>query len=406
MPNFRYQAFDKDTGQEKTGEIEAETEEEALKAVQAKDLSVFELEMKGEAKSSQDSRGSFSLFNSEKDNLILFTNQLANLLQAGVQLGEALEVAGRLLEAGDFKTAVQEIHSSLKGGKDFAEALADYPQYFSSDYISMVKAGEEGGFLGLACQRLADNLEQRSELKSFITSSLIYPFVLALVALAAIVVMLTYVLPNFSLIYDNYGEEVPAATQVLLDISQFLSSYWLIILLVGGGVLLGLAIFYQTEQGKRQVDNLLLELPFTGSLITNLTVIKLSRNMGSMVDSGVPLLRALQVSQHVTTNYLLQQALKQVTTQVQKGNQLSEALEQIEVFPEIVTYMVEVGERTGSLGPMLLQIAENFETKTRKTLDKTMKIFEPAVILIMGVIIGFIVISMLLPILSISDISF
>ncbi|OCL25995.1 type II secretion system protein [Orenia metallireducens] len=401
MAQFTYKAINQDTGQTVEGIIDADNSTIALEKIEAKNLSPFSLE-EGTKVEIKDTT---SLFINKENNLILFTSQLANLLKSGIQLGEALGITQRLIKEGKFKEIIVNLNKSLKGGKHFAEALSDYPNYFSDSYISMIKAGEEGGFLDLSCQRLAQDLEDHSELKSFIISSLIYPMILLLVALLAILVMITYVLPKFSMIYGKYGKSLPFSTKLLLDISQFISSNGLIIAIITLVTGLGIWQYYQSENGKKRLDQFILKIPILGSLITDLTIVKITRSIGSMLINGVSLIKALEVSRYLTNNSLFRRAIVKSITQVQRGNALSEALAKTEVFPEIVIYMIGVGEETGRLGTMLVQISENFEKNSRKKIEKLMKAFEPLVIFFMGLIIGLIVISMLLPILGVNNIS-
>jgi type II secretory pathway component PulF len=401
MAQFTYKAINQDTGQTVEGIIDADNSTIALEKIEAKNLSPFSLE-EGTKVEIKDTT---SLFINKENNLILFTSQLANLLKSGIQLGEALGITQRLIKEGKFKEIIVNLNKSLKGGKHFAEALSDYPNYFSDSYISMIKAGEEGGFLHLSCQRLAQDLEDHSELKSFIISSLIYPMILLLVALLAILVMITYVLPKFSMIYGKYGKSLPFSTKLLLDISQFISGNGLIIAIITLVTGLGIWQYYQSKSGKKRLDQFILKIPILGSLITDLTVVKITRSIGSMLINGVSLIKALEVSRYLTNNSLFRRAIVKSITQVQRGNALSEALAKTEVFPEIVIYMIGVGEETGRLGTMLVQISENFEKNSRKKIEKLMKAFEPLVIFFMGLIIGLIVISMLLPILGVNNIS-
>ena len=404
MANYSYQAINESNGNIKSGTVEAKNKQDAIRKIEAENLSVFELEAENQIEGETGS--GFSLFFNKQANLILFTNQMANLLKSGIRLGEALKIVSRLVKDNNFRKIIDQVHQSLIGGKGFAESLAEHPQYFSSSYVNMIKAGEEGGFLALTCQRLANNLEENSELKSFIISSLIYPVILLLVAIIAIVVMIIFVLPNFSSIYENYGTKLPKTTQLLLDSSDFLVNYWWIIILSIVGLVITIVSYYQSASGKKKIDSYLLEFPILGNFIISISIARLCKSIGSMLESGVPLLKSIRMSKNITSNVILQQGLAEAARKVKRGSHLSEALDKVNVFPEVVTYMIGIGEETGQLSNMLLEISENYEQDSKKTLEKFMKIFEPVVILIMGVSIGFIIISMLLPILGINNISF
>jgi len=402
MVKFSYKAIN-DKGQEVKGKMEALDTDDAKKRLTKQRLHVFELDQID--KESSSATFSFALAR-KNENRILFTRQLSNLLGAGVQLGESLQVIIKLLKPGAFRNIVVEIYEGLKGGNGFAESLAQYPNYFSKGYISMVKAGEEGGFLDLTCQRLAKNLEDNHRFKTFITTSMIYPMVLLVVSIMAVIVMLTFVLPKFLSIYENYRQGLPLSTEILLKVSNFLSTYWLIVFIVPLLSILVIRSYYKTEEGRSKIDELLLNLPFVGEFLIKVEVARISRTLGTMLDSGVNLLKALDISLQVTSNSILQKNLQVAREKVQKGGVLSENLENNSYFPQIAVHMIGIGERTGKLSAMLLQLADNFEEESKSSLEKMMKVFEPLVILVMGTVIGLIVISMLLPMLNINSISF
>ena len=405
MAQFNYQAID-NQGQEVTGSIEALNIEEAKRNLQQQNLYVFSLTTAGTSEEQASATETQVNFFQQQDDILAFTKQLANLLGAGIQLGEALEIISQLTAASQFNRVVKEIYNSIKGGQNFAEALQEHPDHFSKGYIGMIKAGEEGGFLDLTCQRLSQDLENSKQLKSFMITSLIYPLVLVIVTILAVIVMMTYVLPKFVSIYENYDNSLPYLTKVLLNTSQFLTQYGLWIML-GFILIIGVIYFYyqKNPDAQRKVDQLLLETPVLGRLVAMVNVTKIARNLGTMLESGVSLLKALKFSQHVTNNQVLKNALEESAQRVQKGSNLSEALEQTKVFAPLVIYMVGIGERTGKLPAMLLQLAANFEENYRGSLEKIMKVFEPLIILVMGVIIGLIVVAMLMPILDINTIS-
>ena len=397
MPQYEYRAINQ-SGQEVSGVIQADEEKLATKQVEEKGLHLFDLKEKEEEKSRN---VTFSGMKSRGSNLILFTKQLANLLQAGVQLGDALKIISQIFKPSqDFKEVVEGLYNSLKEGKSFGEALSAYPGYFSQSYISMIKAGEESGFLATTCRRIAENLESKSKLKSFIISSLIYPAVMVVVAIIAIGVMLGYVFPKFLDIYESYDRTLPFITRILLNISNFISAYW--IYLLGGIVLIiaALTLYFQSESGKKKMDQVVLKIPVLRSLINSLMINRLASSMGNMLKNGVPLLKALQISRRVVSNTLYKQALQRISLQVERGGSLAEAMGQYDLFDELVVYMIGVGEQTGNLADMMVQIEEQFREKYKNSLERLMKLFEPLLILVVGCIIGLIVIAMMLPILG------
>lgn len=403
MAEFLYQALN-NQGQEIESSLEAENLAQAQRSLEEQNLHVFELKAKEEAEQEQAAAGGLNFLQGQ-DELLDFTKQLANLLESGIQLGEALEIISQLTAGSDFNGVVRDIYASLKAGQNFAEALEEHPKYFSDGYIGMIKAGEEGGFLALSCQRLKQDLETSKELKSFMITSLIYPAVLVVVTILAVLVMITYVLPKFAAIYENYDDSLPYLTELLLNISGFISQYGLWIVLFATVAIIAAALYYQRDAAKKKVDRWLLMVPGLGNLLAMINGAKIARNLGTMLDSGVPLLKALQFSRRVTNNRALKEALSNSAQQVKKGSNLSDALEESNLFAPLLIYMTGIGERTGNLSSMLLQLAANLEEEYRGSLEKLMKIFEPLIILVMGIIIGLIVVAMLLPILNINTIS-
>lgn len=416
MGKYIYKAYD-NTGHLVEDELKAEDKKQALDFIQQNGLYPFKLQEISDPNFTtfsstdiesgnkfKDRTGSFS-FNvrGKKGDLMLFTRQLANLLGAGIQLGEALKIITELLKPDDFKETVKSVYSDLKGGKDFADALSKYPEYFSPGFISMVKAGEEGGFLAITFQRLLEYLETKEDLKSFLISSLVYPFILMIVAFLAIVVMITYVLPKFMSIYNSYNQSLPLPTRILLDISYIFQKYGVGILLIIIVIISGLIFFYKSKQGKIYIDKMFITLPFIRNYVINISLINLTRSTGTMLESGVSLLKALNVSKYITSNIIIQEAIEVAAVKVKRGRSFSEALASTDVFPPIVISMIGIGEETGKIDVMLIQIADNFEKEIKKALETMMKVFEPVIILVMGVIIGFIVIAMLLPVLGLNN---
>ncbi|MFW5972253.1 MAG: type II secretion system F family protein [Bacillota bacterium] len=402
MVEYNYKYYN-DIGDVVEGVIDADAREDAVARLSSQDIQPFSVELRKEAGSENISSSSSMNLRSKRSNIILFTRQLANLLLAGVQLSQALLIIERILNKGSFKDTVHDIHESLKSGRSFAETLAKYPSYFSDTYVSMIRAGEESGFLGLTCKRLAANLEEEDELKSFVTSSLLYPAILLLVSIVAIVIMLVFVLPRFVTIYESYNQALPYLTQVLLNVAGFLTTYgWFILGAIGSGIV-GLWFYYQTEQGKETFHRFFLKVPLIGSLVSEIETYRICVSLGTMLDSGVPLLKALRIVEQIAGNIYFRRAVATVWSKVRRGTHLSESMRNT-VFPDMAIYMVGVGEQTGELSDMLIDISDQYEKEYKNRLNRVMRLFEPFIILFMGVSIGLIVIAILLPILGISNI--
>ncbi|MFW6238526.1 MAG: type II secretion system F family protein [Halanaerobiales bacterium] len=399
MPQFKYRAINQ-AGEEVEGIVQADEEREATQKVEKRGLHLFDLREK------ENNGGGFSGFNRRGSELLMFTRQLANLLQSGVQLGDALKVIAGIIDSSVFKTVIENLYGYLKEGKSFAEALSTYPDYFPDSYVSMVRAGEESGFLPETCRRIADNLKSNKKLKSFIISSLIYPVVMLLVAIAAVVIMLVFVLPRFVKIYDSYDQSLPLITEALLGVSNFIYAYWLYILGGTGLFVVLFSLYWNSESGKKVKDKILLRIPVLRVLVKSLMVNRLASSLGNMLNNGVPLLKGLKISREVLNNSRYRKALQEIIFRVERGGSLAEVMGEFDLFPELVVYMIGVGEQTGNLAGMMLQIEEQYRAEYKNNLEKLMKLFEPLLILIIGCVIAVIVIAMLLPVLTLNTIQF
>src|SRR5690554_4303209 len=339
MSEFDYRGYNAQ-GEEVSGVVTADEREQVLDELEEKGVYPFELNLRNEGKAD------LNAGKNRSGELILFTKQLASLLSAGVRLGEALELIARMLKPGPFKEVVMALHNSLTSGLGFAEALKKYPRYFSPAYINMIKAGEESGYLGVTCRRLARSLEERKELRSFIISNLFYPAVLMLTALMAIIVMLTFVLPRFVAIYDSYNQSLPWITEIFLLFSSFLGRYGLLILLLLSLIFFLSRAYTKSAKGRSRLDRLLLDLPLIGDLLTGMEVCRLTDTLGSMLKNGVPLARSLEIVKDLSINTCFRKAVGSTTLRVRRGGYFSEALESTGVFPGPAIHLVGVGEQT------------------------------------------------------------
>jgi general secretion pathway protein F len=338
--------------------------------------------------------------------LLVLTQELATLIAAGLPLDRALSVLAGLTTKEELKKAVGEILRAVQQGKSLAEALAEYPKIFPPLYINMVKAGELGGFLDTALQRLAEYLERSQQVQDEIKSALTYPILLTFVGGASVIILLTYVLPKFAVIFGDLGQALPTSTRILLGISNGLRSYWWVLVLMGIGIWLGIRQYLATPQGRFAWDRLRLRLWLFGQLLTKREVGRFARTLGTLLKSGVPLLQALEVVQDVVENQMISRALREVRVGVREGQGIAGPLGRSGVFPTLALQMVSVGEETGRLDEMLMRVAEYYERDTYNQVKRLTSLLEPALILVMGLAVGFVVISMLSAVFSINDVSF
>jgi len=337
--------------------------------------------------------------------LVAFTQQLATLLEAGLPIDRALGIQEELTASPRLRTIIGDVLRSVRGGTSLGEALAKHhPRPFSRLYVNMVRAGERGGVLEQTLRRLAEFLEEAQEFRDALLSALIYPTLLAAVGGAAVVFLMTFVIPRFADIFRDLGSTIPLPTQVLLVISAWLRRYWWAIIGTALAAALALRVRMATPAGRLQADRILLRLPVLGRIALDTEVARFARITGTLLRSGVPMLAALAVVKDMMGNQVLARAVDSLGDGVRGGAGLSKPMVDTGVFPALAIHMARVGEETGRLDEMLLKVGATFETDTRKNLKRLVALVEPGIILMMGLVVGFIVVAMLLAILSITDI--
>lgn len=337
--------------------------------------------------------------------LVAFTQQLATLLEAGLPLDRALGIQEGLTANGRLRAITEDVRKSVRGGTSLGEALAKHhPRPFSRLYVNMVRAGEKGGVLEQTLRRLAEFLEEAQEFRDALLSALIYPSLLAAVGGAAVIFLMTFVIPRFADIFRDLGSAIPLPTQVLLSISAWIRAYWWAIAGAALAVALAVRVWVSAPRGRLQADRLLLSLPVLGPLTLQTEVARFARITGTLLKSGVPMLGALAVVREMMGNQVLAHAVDGLGDGVRGGAGLSKPMADSRIFPVLAIHMVKVGEETGRLDEMLLKVGATFESDTRKTLKRLISLVEPGIILFMGLVVGFIVVAMLMAILSITDI--
>jgi general secretion pathway protein F len=300
------------------------------------------------------------------------------------------------------KETIQSLLKSVRGGVSFSDALSKHPQIFPRFYVNMVRAGEQGGILGVTLERLNEFLESSKELKDHLISSMIYPAILFVTGGISIIVLLTFVLPRFSVIFAELGSALPVSTQILLMLSEGLKSYGWILLVAMIASWFALKNYIASDAGRYQWDGF--KLKFMKDTIQKLETARFCRTLGTLLSSGVPLLQALNNSREVIGNRVIALAIEDVSKGAKEGRGISEPLAQTGIFPPLALSMIRVGEETGTIDQMLIRIAVIYEKSLKQAVKRLMSLLEPLMILFMGLVIGFIVVSMLLAVFSISDI--
>ncbi len=339
-----------------------------------------------------------------QSDLLIFTQELSTLVEAGLTLDRSLSILAELTGNAYLSEIIHELLREIRGGKSLSEAIGIYPQVFPKLYVNMVRAGEAGGALDQILKRLVEYLDEVEELRSHLTSALIYPAILTSVAAVSIGIMVLFVIPNFAVIFENAGAPVPLPMRVLLAIAGFLTGYWWLLLALGFGAWWVLKSRLDTEEGRLNWDRMLLKTPVLGPVLQKAEVSRFSRTLGTLLQSAVPLIQSINIVKDVVGNQAIAVAMEPIKSGVKKGEGLAKPVREAQIFPSFALHLLEVGEETGRLDAMLLKIADAYDREMKTTLKRLVALLEPAIILFMAVVIGVMVVSLLYSILSINDV--
>ncbi|PIE67751.1 MAG: type II secretion system protein GspF [Deltaproteobacteria bacterium] len=338
--------------------------------------------------------------------VMVFTQDLSTLLDAGVPIDRSLAILMNIAENQRLKRLVGDVLKTIQGGSSLSDALSLHPKHFSDFYVNMVRAGETGGVLEDVLKRLGAYLERSQELKEFIKSAMVYPVFLMIVSGLSIIVLMTYVIPKFAAIFSDMGGEIPWSSRLLLSSSDLLRSYWWLLFAVCATLFFAVDRYRRTEGGRLKIDRLKLNLPVIRDFVKKSEAARFTRTLGTLVRSGVPIVTGLELVRNIIGNSVISASMGQVIRKVKEGDRLANPLEQTRLFPSLAIQMITVGEETGRLEDMLLRVADNYEKILRNTVKRFIGFLEPALILAMALIVGFIVISMLMAIFSMNELPF
>lgn len=398
MPAYSYSSTTRE-GVIIDGVIEAQDEKSALAIL--KNSGVIPLKIK--LRKSNVRIDKFS-FKSAKNEVQTFTTELYALLDAGLPLDRSLNILATITENNKMKDIISSVLRSIREGSTFSDALEKHPHVFSSLYVNMIRAGESGGVLEVVLEKLIDFLESSRELKDHVFSALIYPVILVITGITSIIVLVTYVLPKFSVIFRDLGTELPLPTQILIAFSNvILAAWWIIILITIAGWFV-FRNYLKTDKGRYNWDAL--KIKIMGDVILKLETARFCRTLGALLRSGVPLLKAIKNAKDIIGNYAISSALDKISAGIKEGQGIAKPLSDAKIFPHLALSMIKVGEETGQLDTMLIKIADTYEKSLKVSIKKFVSFLEPALILGMGLLTGFIVISMLMAIFSITDVPF
>lgn len=421
MPRYAYVALDS-RGQESTGSVEASSSNEAIG--QLRQAGYFPTSVYEEGKGGPDgetekrstaaprvARKSFAskeitLFQRKRikpKTLMIFTRQLATLIDSGLPLLRGLNVLAKQETDPVLKKTINKVADSVQGGETFSTGLAQHPAIFNDLYINMVKAGELGGVLELVLSRLAEFQEKAAKIKNKVAAAMVYPLIVMVLAVAIMAFLLVFIVPKFEAIFhDMLGDKpLPAITLFVIGVSRFVQDHWLVLL----GLVIALTAAYRfaasTAGGRSIIDRFKLRMPLFGSLIRKTAVSRFSRTLGTLVSSGVPILQALNITRETAGNTVIARAILQVHDSVKEGESIVQPLEASGAFPPMVVSMIDVGEETGQLPEMLLKIADVYDDEVDNSVAALTAALEPIMITILAVVVMTIVIALFMPLISI-----
>ncbi len=407
MAFFQYRAADQ-AGKIVEGVMEAEAEYGVISRLHEMGCVPLRIAMPSQrlAASGQQGTALFARRKVSQAQLLQFTRELSTLLGAGLPLDRSLSIIGNLIEEEEFKKALRTLLEAVRAGKSLAASMTEHPEIFPKLYVNMIRAGEAGGIMEAVLRYLAEYQEGTLALKEDIKSALIYPTILATAAGISLIVLFLYVIPRFSLIFNDVSKALPWITKVVIGFSEALAQYGWIILLLSMVAVAGAVFYVRTPEGRSEWDRLCLRAWLIGDLVRKFETARFARTLAALLKGGVPLLEALGTVQGVVGNRLLARAIGQVQVRVREGKGMARPLAESGLFPPLALNMIGVGEETGKLEGMLAEVAGYYDQEVKRTTKRLTSILEPVLILGMGLIIGIVVISMLLAIFSINDLPF
>ena len=336
--------------------------------------------------------------------LAIFTRQFATMIDAGLPLVQCLDILGMQQENQGFKQVILKVKEDVETGSTFADALGKHPNVFDELFVNLVAAGEVGGILDTILARLAAYIEKAMKLAKQIKSAMVYPSTILAVALIVTTVLLVYVIPIFGEMFKDFGQALPAPTQVVLAISAYTRKYFLVGVVGIVLLVMGIRWYYKQENGRRRIDSLLLRTPILGDLIRKVAVARFARTLGTMVSSGVPILESMDIVAKSAGNKIIEEAVVRARASISEGKTIADPLAESKVFPVMVTQMVAVGEATGALDAMLNKIADFYDDEVDSAVAALTSLLEPMLMIFLGVVIGGLVIAMYLPIFKLAGV--
>lgn len=381
-------------GSVQKGEIAAKNKDEVLALLRRQNIQPISVTEK-----SREIRFSFGGQKITDKDVVIFTRQLATMIDAGLPLVQCLDILGSQADNKSLAKVINQVRTDVESGATFAESLKKHPKVFDNLYVNMVAAGEAGGILDTILQRLAAYMEKLSKIKKQIKSAMIYPAIILFVAVSVVALLMVVVVPMLAGMFASMGQLLPLPTRIVISISNFLKGWGgLVVLIAIVGAIVGLRQWRKTEGGLRITDSVALKIPVMGSLIQRVAVAKFTRTMGTLLSSGVPILEGLLIVSRTAGNKIVEEGIVRTRQSVSEGKTLAEPLSAAKVFPPMVVQMIAVGEATGALDSMLNKIADFYDEEVDSAVAALTSMLEPLLMIFLGTTVGFVIVAMYMPI--------
>ncbi len=400
MATYLWRGKKTHTGEYLRGSITAQNPEQVIEEIRKMDIypinvkkksEFFTLSLKGVKEVSAKTKISDS-------DLIMFTRQFSSLIDSGVPILQGLLIMIEQQKNKELKGILTKIKEGIESGASLSDSLRKFPRVFNDLYVNLVESGEKGGVLDKVFKRLAIYFEKILKLKRKIKGAMIYPIAVLSVAIAVIVILMTFVIPVFANLFASVGAKLPALTREVIAFSDFMRAYILYIIIAGAIIIFVVKAYHKRENGRRNIDRIILKIPLVGALFKKVAVARFARTLSTMVESGVPILAGLEIVSKTSGNKIIEESLMQTKEDVSSGSPLSMALNKTKLFPPLVIQMVMVGEKTGNLDAMLAKVADYYDEEVDNAVNNLTQMLEPALIVFLGIVVGTLVVAMYLPI--------
>jgi type IV pilus assembly protein PilC len=398
MPTFAYTVRD-GSGAVIPGTVEAESESLLRRRLSEQGFAVVEIK---ETKSAKKKNAGGGFGRVKLNDLSVFCRQFSTMIDAGVSLVRCLAVLADQTVNPKLKRIINDLQAEVEAGQMLSRAMSKYPQVFSNLFIGLIRAGEVGGVLEESLQRLSQFLEKDQELRRKVKSAMTYPVIVMVVAITIVILLVTFILPKFMDLFKDLGvKEFPTPTKILMDFSHFLTSRWYIMIILVIAFVIGFRLFVQTKVGRRIYDRIKLKAPVFGKLNHKIVLARFSRTLGTLLSSGVPILQALETVAGTVSNEIVSDAVLEARARIREGDRIGDPLQKSKLFPPMVVQMISIGEESGALDPMLAKVADFYEAEVDAALASLTASIEPVMIVFLGGAVGFIVISIFLPLIAV-----